>query len=350
MSPLEPERGSDWSPTVAVIIPTKDRPEYLDDAIDSALQQTYPTNEVVIVDDGSKVPVSQAELRKKYGVQIKVLRNDASRGLAYSRNRGVEECGSEYVIHLDDDDLLREDAIETCIAVLRKHTDLELLTFAVKGFDKNSNHFNKVQNDGLEKVITLGEGTELEPGIILFESYLFPALLKRVPMAMQRTMISASKWNEVSLYRREIYSLDSEVGDVESAKYRLTGPLRDSEWVKYAALLCKKIGLIKDELYLQRCGNQGYSSRPENKLLHQSQEVDILKHLVLGAEHDVYLKKWKEELEEALATKYFARTYQYFHGDERWKAYLDLISALRKKIKWKYLRFGFRMLLPRTKY
>ena len=101
--------------SVAVIIPTKDRPELLDETITSAQQQTQPPAEIIVVDDGSAVPVDDATLRARHGPNIRLLRNPVSQGLAYSRNRGVEECTADYVIHLDDDDLLAPNAIEICL-------------------------------------------------------------------------------------------------------------------------------------------------------------------------------------------------------------------------------------------
>ena len=103
---------------VVVIIPTKDRPEFLAEAITSAHSQSHPPEESIIVDDGSAMPVDAERLRETHGPTVRVRRNDESRGLAYSRNGGIEETSAEYVIHLDDDDLLAANAIEQCCAVL----------------------------------------------------------------------------------------------------------------------------------------------------------------------------------------------------------------------------------------
>lgn len=99
MSLPVPQPRSEW--TVAVIVPTKDRPQFLDEAIASALVQTHAPHEIIVVDDGSAVPVDANALRQRHGDKVAVLRNATNRGLAYSRNRGVDACAAPGVVEFD---------------------------------------------------------------------------------------------------------------------------------------------------------------------------------------------------------------------------------------------------------
>lgn len=86
---------------IAVVIPTYNRAGYLTMAIESALAQTRPPDEIVVVDDGSidDTPAIVAA----YGDRIRAFRQD-NVGQAAARNRGVAEARSEWVAFLDSDD------------------------------------------------------------------------------------------------------------------------------------------------------------------------------------------------------------------------------------------------------
>lgn len=328
---------------VAVIIPTKDRPEFLAEAISSALSQSHPPKEIIIVDDGSAVPVDAERLREAHGPTVRVIRNAESRGLAYSRNRGVEEASAEYVIHLDDDDLLAPDAIEQCCAVLRGRPEAELVFFAAQGFGPNAEHFNLVQPDGIRRVVEFGKGKEVRPGVILFGPDLFAALLKTVPIAFQRVMVSKTLWEKISQLRRNVYRLAPGTLSDDDAKAKITGPLRDSEWARYAALVCGQTALIDQPLYLQRCGNQGYSSLPANKDLHMHQGLEILRHLAEGAKNIPELAQWQRQIDGALAQSYFDAAYRRHQAGDRGEAWAYLRKAMSSGIQMKHLRMAMRI-------
>lgn len=330
-------------PPVAVVIPTKDRPEFLEEAIGSALNQSRPPMEIIVVDDGSKVPVDGARLCECYGPSVHVIRNDQSRGLAYSRNRGVEEATAEYIIHLDDDDLLAREAIEQCVAVLQNFPQVDLVMFSAEGFGPNADYFNRIQPEGVEHIIRMGKGEEVQPGIVLFYRALFPALLQRVPIAFQRVMSRKGIWETVSRLRWNTYCLDSSVADENAAKIRISGPLRDSEWARYASVVCRGIALINRPLYLQRCAGQGYSSRPENQQLHIRQGIEILSHLAQGAEKIPALAEWESEIQNALAKAYFDAAYQYYHSGDRSGAWRFLREAMSIRMTPKHLKLAVRM-------
>lgn len=92
---------------VSIIIPVYKQAEYLPDAIESALNQTYKNIEVIIVNDGS--PDASAEIAAKYPV---TLINQANKGLASARNAGIMNATGDYILPLDADDILLENCIE----------------------------------------------------------------------------------------------------------------------------------------------------------------------------------------------------------------------------------------------
>src|SRR5689334_10135830 len=84
-----------------VIIPAYNAVETLGRAIDSALAQSLPPHEVVVVDDGSRD--ATAELAERYGPPVRVIRQ-SNAGPGAARNRGVQATSSPWVAFLDADD------------------------------------------------------------------------------------------------------------------------------------------------------------------------------------------------------------------------------------------------------
>jgi glycosyltransferase involved in cell wall biosynthesis len=89
-------------PLVSVVIPTYNRADLVSEALQSALQQTYPNIEIIVVDDGSTD--NTCEILQKFGDAIIVLRQENT-GPAAARNRGIEAAHGELVAFLDSDDL-----------------------------------------------------------------------------------------------------------------------------------------------------------------------------------------------------------------------------------------------------
>lgn len=87
---------------VSLIIPTHNRADLVGEAIESALGQTYPAREVIVVDDGS-ADGTQAILAR-YAHAIRTLRTP-NRGCAAARNSGVRLARGTYLAFVDSDDV-----------------------------------------------------------------------------------------------------------------------------------------------------------------------------------------------------------------------------------------------------
>jgi glycosyltransferase involved in cell wall biosynthesis len=88
---------------VSVIIPTYNRRELVQRAIDSVLAQTHPIDEILVVDDGSTDGTGDA-LRARYGERIRYHRQDNA-GVSAARNAGMTLATGRYFALLDSDDL-----------------------------------------------------------------------------------------------------------------------------------------------------------------------------------------------------------------------------------------------------
>jgi glycosyltransferase involved in cell wall biosynthesis len=86
---------------VSAIIPVFNRRGLLPRAINSALAQTVPVDEIIVVDDGSTD--GSAEVAARYGNRVRVVQQ-ANSGVAGARHRGIQEACGEWIAFLDSDD------------------------------------------------------------------------------------------------------------------------------------------------------------------------------------------------------------------------------------------------------
>lgn len=97
---------------VVVIIPTRDRPAMLDEALASVLGQRGVDVEVVVVDDFSSVDLTETVTRLG-DERVTFLRLGEHRERSAARNAGLDASTAPFVLFLDDDDLLAEDALRS---------------------------------------------------------------------------------------------------------------------------------------------------------------------------------------------------------------------------------------------
>ena len=89
---------------VSVIMPNYNGAEFIGDAIDSVLSQTYENFELIVVDDHSAD--GSAEIVLSYGDdRIRLLRNEDNKGAAQTRNKGIEAATGRWIAFLDNDDV-----------------------------------------------------------------------------------------------------------------------------------------------------------------------------------------------------------------------------------------------------
>ncbi len=113
----------DCPPLVSIVIRTyRGRAPILRQAIASALQQTYPAIEVVVVEDGGDEMRAIVEAFASPPGRSIVYRSLPKLGRSAAGNEGLRTARGEYVNFLDDDDLLYLDHVETLIAALRTDT------------------------------------------------------------------------------------------------------------------------------------------------------------------------------------------------------------------------------------
>lgn len=100
-------------PLVSIIMPLYETEEYLQETIDSVLNQSYKNWELIIVDDCSKDDSFFIALQNtKFDLRIKVYQQEKNQGAASARNRAIRIAKGDYLAFLDSDDTWTNNKLE----------------------------------------------------------------------------------------------------------------------------------------------------------------------------------------------------------------------------------------------
>lgn len=111
---------------VSVIIPCYNDAHYIEQAVHSALNQTYSNIEVIVVDDGSN-PETKVVL-KNLERHIKKLITQENQGQSTARNVGIKEANGAYILVLDSDDFFESSFCEKAISTLALKNEIKIVS------------------------------------------------------------------------------------------------------------------------------------------------------------------------------------------------------------------------------
>ena len=101
---------------ITIGIPVYNSFDYILDTMNSALAQTFPDIEFLIVDDcgddGTMEVIKELQTNHPRGKDIRVIVNDTNRGVSFSRNRIIDEAKGDYLFFMDSDDTIEPDTIQ----------------------------------------------------------------------------------------------------------------------------------------------------------------------------------------------------------------------------------------------
>ncbi|MFJ2806777.1 glycosyltransferase family 2 protein [Kitasatospora sp. NPDC087271] len=175
------------SPLISVVLPAYDQHEQLADCLDSLLAQSLQDVEVIVVADRS--PDAAGELADAYAARhprLSVLHLNAAVGVGVSRNAGAARATGEYLLFLDADHQLPQDALRTLADRLGQTGPVDLLLFG-----HSRRHNDRDWPGGAESLLA-------ETGPEVFEPFDQPALFGAPPLVWDR-LIRRGHWEELRL-------------------------------------------------------------------------------------------------------------------------------------------------------
>ncbi len=167
-------------PKVSILIPTFNRANYLKMAVDSAIAQTCPDTEILVLDDCSTDETVNLSEAYRNTANITFIRNETNIGFINNWNKAISLSSGEYIKIIGDDDMLSPDCVAEQARILDEHPDVGVVCCNYSIIDesnrvKNNNNSYKLfgrdmKENGREfiKNYLLGKRVVGWPGAILF--------------------------------------------------------------------------------------------------------------------------------------------------------------------------------------
>jgi glycosyltransferase involved in cell wall biosynthesis len=237
------------APLVSILINNYNYASFLKEAIESALNQTYPLIEVIVVDDGSID--NSKEIIASFGDRIKpILKQNGGQASAF--NAGFTASVGEIICFLDSDDLFKPQKIATVVKDFKENSEIDWYFHSLEFFGKNSENseqeanLNSLDLSGVYDLTSYVKSGKLR-GCLPFELSVATS-----GMCFQRLLL------------KKILPMPEEI--------RITS----DDYIKYAALGTSKGFISFQTLGRQRIhGNNAYTSSPtiENGVLRAKIQV-----------------------------------------------------------------------------
>lgn len=319
---------------VSVIIPAYNAEKYIKEAIESVLNQAYPVDEIIVVDDGSTDATGEivrGYINRKQktedrgqkrdcfvGQEEKTSRNDnahpaprithdviysyqVNKGAAAARNRGIQEAKGEYIAFLDADDLWKPDKIEKEIKFLEQNPEYKMVFCDMSHMVDDILVFEAYLKEKSYRYVSSGE--------------IYKALLQECFIFTPTVLVHKECFKETGLFD-ETYKICEDYG----------------LWLRIAKSF--KIGFVDKPLVVRR---RVMSNITKDSMLYINSEIRLLKDLLLIENKDKYISAI---IKNRLKKGYFELGYCYWDRSE-------MAIARRNFIKAGALSYVFSSFLPK---
>ncbi|MBQ7385557.1 MAG: glycosyltransferase [Ruminococcus sp.] len=124
---------------ISVIMGIYNCEEYLEEALNCIVNQTYTDWEVIMCDDGSKdnTAIVAQKFVDTYPGKFRLLKNEQNMGLNYTLNKCLYEARGEYIARMDGDDLCSPERFQKEIDILDNNPDIAIVSTDMEFFDEN---------------------------------------------------------------------------------------------------------------------------------------------------------------------------------------------------------------------
>lgn len=131
--------------SVSIIMPAYNLADYLEESINSVLEQTFPDFELIVINDSSTDKTAEvAEYLASCDSRMRVIHSDRNLGSAGARNLGLSASCAKYVAFLDGDDLWHPKKLEKQLSKISEH-GVDLVYTAMQKIDADGRPFGAVQ-------------------------------------------------------------------------------------------------------------------------------------------------------------------------------------------------------------
>lgn len=132
--------AKDVNPLISVLMPVYNGQQYLAEAIESILNQTYKQFELLLLDDGSSDNSAQI-IKDHKDSRIVYVKNETNKGLIFTLNRGIGLAKGTYIARMDADDVSVANRFEKQILEFEKDEKLVVCGSFIKTFGNGSEEY-----------------------------------------------------------------------------------------------------------------------------------------------------------------------------------------------------------------
>ncbi len=201
-------------PLVSIVIPVHNGQEYIKEAIDSCLNQTYENIETIVVDD--KSTDSTLEILKEYGEKITVIPVEKQNGLGNVINIGIRASKGQYIARMDADDVMYPSRIKKQVEYMQEHPNCVAVGGQIDIIDKDGNI-----TDHREYAI---DDKDIKKNMFLFQPFAHPAVTLRKTALEEVGLYPENMWKVEDVKLFFLLSKKGEFHNIEDTvlKYRMT--------------------------------------------------------------------------------------------------------------------------------
>jgi len=136
-------------PQISIIIPVYNTGIYLKQCIDSIICQSFNDYEMILVDDGSKD--NSPAICDTYSLEYPFIQtiHQTNMGVAAARNTGIEKAAGEYLLFLDSDDFIKEEALQLIINTVYENAAVDVIFLEAEKVFANGS--TEMLNDGYKR-------------------------------------------------------------------------------------------------------------------------------------------------------------------------------------------------------
>lgn len=139
---------------VSIIIPCYNDHHFIEQALDSAINQTLKNKEIIIIDDGSNSLTKK--LLKKMEPKIDFLISQENQGVSSARNRGIDKASGEFILNLDSDDFFEPQFSEKALHIFEQKKSTKIVTCHANWFDDQGGARIFIPEGGSLKQVLVG--------------------------------------------------------------------------------------------------------------------------------------------------------------------------------------------------
>lgn len=243
------------SPLVSVLIPCYNVEKYVEESLNSILNQTYRNLEIVAINDCSTDRTKEIlERMAKQDSRIRLINNEENLKLIKTLNNGIGLCNGEYIARMDADDISLPTRIEKEVGFLETNKDHDIVSTQFYAFrsenpNKRSLHHSPLHDDELRAYLLFKSGI-CHPAVMIRKRVFTELRLKFGTEYLH--VEDYALWSE-AIYKTKIANLGEALLLYRVHKNQVSSlheELQSENKKKVFKIHCKHLGLPMSEEYL----------------------------------------------------------------------------------------------------